>query len=73
MVADILKITDNKTTIGPADGPDIVAHKTGFEPADIQEAFDTAGLRDMDLKTVCRAKKHGHDVEMFLAKAIKPS
>ncbi|KII89389.1 hypothetical protein PLICRDRAFT_53825 [Plicaturopsis crispa FD-325 SS-3] len=45
----------------------IVAHKGGFEETDIKAAFDAAGLQEFRFEKAASAKRHGHDVDFFLA------
>ncbi|KAG2354608.1 hypothetical protein BDR07DRAFT_1464959 [Suillus spraguei] len=52
-------------------GHNIVAHNGGFEEADIKAAFEGAGLINFSFTTACKAKKHGHPVQLFLASGTK--
>lgn len=50
----------------------IVAHRGGFKEQQIKEAFiDDAGLKGFKFEICCKAKQHGRDVEIFVAKGTK--
>lgn len=50
---------------------DIVAHPAGFSEEDMREAFSDAGLVDFEFSVAARAKTHGHEVNIFLARGVK--
>ncbi|KAG1868895.1 S-adenosyl-L-methionine-dependent methyltransferase [Suillus tomentosus] len=49
----------------------LVAHKGGFQEADIKAVFESAGLIDFSFVTACKAKIHGQPVQIFLASGTK--
>jgi hypothetical protein len=55
----------------PSEGHHIVAHKGGFEEADIKAVFEGAGLTNFTFVTATMGKKHGHPVQFFLASGTK--
>lgn len=71
LVADY-QAEDDGTAI-PDTHADIVAHKAGFNEAQMKDMFDRAGLDAFSLERVLSAKMHGHGVIIFLAKGEKPS
>ena len=62
MVADLMKPSSANIAqeLFPSEGYHIVAHKGGFEEADIKAAFEGAGLNNVAFVTAGKAKKHGH-------------
>lgn len=73
MVSDIMK-PSNGDEVFPRDESHIhvVAHKGGFEEADIRKAFDAGGLHDMSFDKVTSTKwKDGRSIDIFLAKGVK--
>ncbi|KAG1819759.1 S-adenosyl-L-methionine-dependent methyltransferase [Suillus subaureus] len=73
LVADLMKPSsaESAEALFPTGAHNIVAHKGGFEEADIKAVFEGAGLINFSFVTACKAKKHGHPVELFLASGTK--
>ncbi|KAG1725859.1 S-adenosyl-L-methionine-dependent methyltransferase [Suillus lakei] len=73
LVADLMKPSSPESTkeLFPTDAHNIVAHKGGFEEADIKVVFEGAGLINLAFVTACEAKRHGHSVQLFLASGTK--
>jgi len=69
IVADITK--DDLGTEFLDKHRDIVAHPAGFSEEDMREAFSDAGLVDFEFSVAARAKTHGHEVNIFLARGVK--
>jgi len=57
----------SKRELVPSGAHHIVAHRGGFEEADIKPVFEDAGLTNFAFVTVTTAKSHGHSVQLFLA------
>lgn len=55
------------------DPQDIVAHKGGFTEDQIREAFERAGLVEVEWKHCLRITKGGKEAFMFAAKGVKPA
>jgi len=74
LVADIAQNVDNTEVVAHPHA-NIVAHRKGFSPAEIENVFTAAGLVDVVVngEAITNAKTHGHDVNIFLAKGVKPS
>ncbi|KZP05262.1 S-adenosyl-L-methionine-dependent methyltransferase [Athelia psychrophila] len=53
----------------------IVAHRNGFSPAEMEAVFTAAGLVDVVVidQAIQNVKVHGQNVDIFLAKGVKPS
>jgi hypothetical protein len=73
LVADLIKPSSAESAhaLFPTGEHNIVAHNGGFEEADIKAAFEGAGLINFSFTTACKAKKHGHPVQLFLASGTK--
>lgn len=73
LVADLIKPSsaESARALFPIGEYNIVAHNGGFEEADIKAAFEGAGLINFSFTTACKAKKHGHPVQLFLAFGTK--
>jgi len=73
-VTDIAQNADNTEVISHPHAH-IVAHRRGFSPTEMEAVFTAAGLVDVVIngKAIENAKVHGHDVNVFLAKGVKPS
>lgn len=73
LVADLIKPSsaESAQALFPARAHNIVAHKGGFEEADIRTVFESAGLINFSFVTACETKKHGHPVQLFLASGTK--
>ncbi|KAG1865331.1 S-adenosyl-L-methionine-dependent methyltransferase [Suillus subluteus] len=75
LVADLMKPSAESAqasaALFPTGAHNIVAHKGGFEEADIKAVFEGAGLINFSFVTACKAKQHGHPAELFLASGIK--
>ncbi|KAF7971463.1 hypothetical protein HWV62_21044 [Athelia sp. TMB] len=74
LVTDIAQRADNTEVISHPHAH-IVAHRRGFSPAEMESVFIAAGLVDVRVngKAIENVKVHGHDVNIFLAKGVKPS
>lgn len=70
-MADILKPEDDNE-IFPENVHHLVAHKGGFDEAEIRQVFEGAKLFDFKLTEATTAKKEGHAVKFFLARGVKP-
>ncbi|KAJ7574025.1 S-adenosyl-L-methionine-dependent methyltransferase [Mycena floridula] len=58
--------------VGPGGAyADIVPHPSGFSPLTMREIFEKAELTDVAVEIVTKAKLHGRDVSVFLAKGTK--
>ncbi|KAG2139026.1 S-adenosyl-L-methionine-dependent methyltransferase [Suillus clintonianus] len=73
LVADLMKPSSAESAqeLFPTNAHHIVAHSGGFEEADIKAVFEGAGLINFAFVTACKAKKHGHSVQLFLASGTK--
>ncbi|KAG0706468.1 S-adenosyl-L-methionine-dependent methyltransferase [Suillus ampliporus] len=73
LVADLRKPSSAESAQErfPTEAHNIVAHKGGFEEADIKAAFEGAGLVNFAFVTAGKAKQHGHPVQFFLASGTK--
>lgn len=73
LVADLMKPSsaESAEALFPTGAHNIVAHKGGFEEADIKAVFEGVGLINFLFVTACKTKKHGHPVELFLASGTK--
>ncbi|KAF7970186.1 hypothetical protein HWV62_24826 [Athelia sp. TMB] len=74
LVTDITQNADNTEVVSHPHA-NIVAHKSGFSPAEIKAVFTAAGLVDVVVnpEAITNIGIHGHDVTIFLAKGVKPS
>lgn len=75
LVADLMKPSESSAesarALFPTGAHDIVAHKSGFEEADIKTVFEGVGLINFSFVTACKAMKHEHPVQFFLASGTK--
>lgn len=58
--------------VHPQNVEHIVPHRFGFDESDIRVAFEGAGLESFSYERAIKAKQHGADVNIFLAKGSKP-
>ncbi|KAF7971459.1 hypothetical protein HWV62_21036 [Athelia sp. TMB] len=74
LVTDITQNADNTEVVSHPHA-NIVAHKSGFSPAEMEAVFTAAGLVDVAVnpEAITNIGVHGHDVTIFLAKGVKPS
>ncbi|KAG1736891.1 S-adenosyl-L-methionine-dependent methyltransferase [Suillus paluster] len=73
LVADLMKPSSVESTqeLFPTGAHSIVAHRGGFEEADIKAVFEGAGLINFAFVTAGKAKKQGHPIQFFLASGTK--
>ncbi|KAG0692095.1 hexaprenyldihydroxybenzoate methyltransferase [Suillus ampliporus] len=71
LVADLMKLSSAESAQEqfPPGAP--VAHKGGFDEADIKAAFEGTGLVNFAFVTADKAKQHGHSVQFFLAPGVR--
>ena len=70
-VADV-ESTEDHEEILPSQDHHVVAHTRGFTKEEMQSFFLASGLESFEFKTVTKARKDGREVNIFLARAIKP-
>jgi hypothetical protein len=73
LIVDLLKDDSIEVDkIFPGHGEhNLVAHKGGFEIAQIEEAFHTAGLSSFQIEDAIKAHKKGYPVKLFMAQGRK--
>ena len=71
MVVDLIyseSLAECLDEVFPEHKDGIVAHRGGFKPEVIIDAFRNAGLEDVELQPAINVKKKGHSLQLFLAK-----
>ncbi|RXW21817.1 hypothetical protein EST38_g4043 [Candolleomyces aberdarensis] len=71
MVVDLIyseSLVDGLDEVFPEHEDGIVAHRGGFKPEAIINAFRNAGLEDVEFQPAINVKKKGHSLQLFLAK-----
>ena len=71
LVADIAT-TDTSINVFPDEAAHVVPHRAGFTKEDMQGAFVGAGLDLVSFDVVTRARLRGQEMDIFLAKGVKP-
>jgi hypothetical protein len=73
-VADIARVeADEGERPIMADHEHIVAHTRGFAGAEMRALFEGAGLENVAYDRFTSAKRHGRDIQFFLATGAKPA
>ncbi|ESK92207.1 hexaprenyldihydroxybenzoate methyltransferase [Moniliophthora roreri MCA 2997] len=70
-VADV-ESTQDCAEILPSSASHVVAHKHGFSQEVVKSFFQEADLVSFDFRRVTKARKNGREVNIFLARGIKP-
>lgn len=71
LVADLMKKDDGRE-IFAKDHHHVVAHTAGFGEEDMRQIFTKAGLVNFDFSHITAVKLHGNDMDVFLARGVKP-
>ncbi|KAL4254415.1 S-adenosyl-L-methionine-dependent methyltransferase superfamily protein [Abortiporus biennis] len=69
LVTDILKNDESKDILG--DFGHVVAHTSGFSEEEVKGIFERAALGEFSFTKATKAKFHGNEVDMFLARGVK--
>ena len=73
-IVDLIKEADNTGLPEIKDQTchgQVVAHKGGFREAQIQSAFEYAGLRDYKYRPCAKVNSKNKEVQLFLARGTK--
>jgi hypothetical protein len=71
IITDIMRGDEDNAQKVPDKYAHMVAHTHGFTQQEIQDTFSSAGLIDIDYKSILNTHWQGKPMEIFLAKGRK--